>query len=179
MWWLNWRPLPPCPPFSSSVCSHLYSFSGELHSSFRSLQSTCLPPYLPIFMPVFNEVVSLYGHTIITPVLFCPSSTIPMHYFDVFISASSYSSLSPPSLSTVIFCCAWRTHLTCGCLGSDGYISGGSGESLPSLGFLLADADFPLKGESIVSGCSAALPTARAGRHPHRHAAFMFVLCGG
>lgn len=74
MWWLNWRPPPSL--FSSSVCCRLLFFRSApsifetpLHLSSRLI-------LLSIYIPLFYEVVSLFGHTIITPIL-------SIHHFSV------------------------------------------------------------------------------------------------
>lgn len=112
-------------------------------------------PSLSIFIPFLNCVAlfSFIGHTIITPVLFCPFiislSIVSTLYFYAFISASLQWFPSFSTHSYAIFCFAWRIHLACGRSGSDGYISWEGGclvnryLLVSTMGSMRADADFP------------------------------------
>lgn len=90
---------------------------------------------------------------------------------------------SLPPHSYAIFCCAWRIHLACGFLRSDGYISFGGGGLvnryllLATAGSARADAEVSTGTNSPTWGAyrgahppsSDSHATARTGRHPHTH----------
>lgn len=137
---------PPLPTTTHFIFLFCLCISGVLHLSF-SPRFVCFLRFLCChsrYLFLFLNCVALFsfiGHTIITPVLFfCPfiisPSVISTLYFHAFISASLQWFPSFFTHSYAIFCFAWRIHLACGRLGSDGYISweggwGVSGESLP------------------------------------------------
>lgn len=173
MWWLDWRGPPPHPTppphrlfFSSS---HLYlpSFTPFRVFIFQTPFSLRVFLLSLWFIPLFYRAVSLFGQTIITPVLFCQFitslSSISTLYFYVFISAS-LPSLPPHRYA--IFCCAWRIHLACGRSGSDGYISGGvwwiatfSQPQWALFGLMQTFHWGELVDLGCLPGCSAAMPT--------------------
>lgn len=114
-------------------------------------------PSLLIFIPFLNCVAlfSFIGHAIIIPVFFCPfiisPSAVSTLYFYAFISASLQWFPSFSTHSYAIFCFAWKIHLACGRLGSDGYISWEGRWGclvnryllVSTMGSVRADADFP------------------------------------
>lgn len=175
MWWLNWRDPPlPAPHFSSFLSAVVYSFCSFHLSDPPSMSShlslhVFLHILLSIFMPFFslscfplwshrnssNPFLSIHHHNNSNPFLSIHHLSL-LHLNPPLLCL--YISLPPllclPSLpphSYAIFCCAWRIHLACGRLGSDGYISvcgeGGLVNRyllLATMGSMRADADFPL-----------------------------------
>lgn len=186
----------------------MYFRSAPSVSSFCLFPHVSLPSRL-IFIPFLNCIAlfSFIGRTIITSVLFCPviisPSIFSTLYFYAFISASLQWFPSFPTHSYAIFCFAWRIHLACGHLGSDGYISwGGEGGCLvnryllvSTMGSVHADTDFPpglnqLTWAAHWGTLSRCVHTPRpqprlAGTHrgmrrqpAQRVSPLMFVLCG-
>lgn len=132
----------PTPLLSSSLSAVAYFFQEcSIHLSDLPFNvfviSSSLPPILALDIYYFLSRVplfSLIGHTIITPVPFLSIHHLsPLHFSPLLlcktISTSLQSLPSFPAHSYAIFCYAWRIHLACGRLGSDGYISweGGGG----------------------------------------------------
>lgn len=144
MWWFNWKRTPP--PTTHFIFLFCLCISGVLQLSF-SPRLVCFLRFF-FFFAVALDIYSFFKlhrsvflhwahHNNFSP--FCPfiisPSIFSTLYFYAFISASLQWFPSFPAHSYAIFCFAWRIHLACGCLGSDGYISwegGLSGESLPS-----------------------------------------------
>ena len=147
---------PPSSLLFISACCCRSLFSGVLHLSFRPLLQ-CLHIFLLILLSstVLLSCFPLWSHhNNSSPILSIHHLSL-LHLRPLLLCL--YIRLPPllllPSLpphSYAIFCCAWRIHLACGRLGSDGYISVGWGGlvnrylPLATLGSVRADADFPL-----------------------------------
>lgn len=139
MRWFNWRGDPPLPSTTTTHFIFLFCLciSGVLHLSFspRFVSSGFSAVALDIysFFKLHRSVFLHWSHHNNFRPFFCPfiisPSIFSTLYFYAFISASLQWFPSFPTHSYAIFCFAWRIHLACGRLGSDGYISweGGGG----------------------------------------------------
>lgn len=146
------------PPTTHFIFLFCLCNSGVLHLSFNP-RFVCFLRFLcrrsRYLFPFLNCVAlfSFNGHTIITPVLFLSIHHLSLRRLNPLLLCL-YISLPPVvplflTHSYAIFCFAWRIHLACGCLGSDGYISWEGGclvnryLLVSTMGSVRADADFP------------------------------------